>query len=91
MLGKSLIDRTAPNADAGAIIYLRKQVQPPTECSDKPAQAKSETDLVITPAMIEAGVCVLWESGRFDPVGDPDRLLVRGLLKAALSQRQRRA
>jgi hypothetical protein len=55
--------------------------------SDWQAGAHQTGEIEITEEMISAGVSVLWESGRFDPVGPPDRLLVREMLEAALALR----
>jgi hypothetical protein len=46
------------------------------------------TNVEMTPAMIEAGVIVLRESGRLEFEGTDDPLLVREILDAVLSQAQ---
>lgn len=48
-------------------------------------QAGELTDVVITPEMIEAGVRVLWESGKIEYESDSDRITVREILHASLS------
>jgi len=35
-----------------------------------------EKEIEITPEMIEAGVCVLWESGAHEPMDGVDQLLI---------------
>ena len=48
-------------------------------------QAGAQIKIEITPAMVEAGVRFLWESGRLDvESAGPDQLLVRDLLRACL-------
>ena len=52
---------------------------------EEAGQAGVLTEIEITPAMVEAGVRFLWESGRLDvESAGPDQLLVRDLLRACL-------
>lgn len=46
-----------------------------------------EAEIEITPEMIEAGVCVLWESGAIEaPMEDFNRELVQKIFVAMLSR-----
>lgn len=64
--------------------------------ADRPAHREApDSEIEITPEMIEAGVCVLWESGAVEhPMQDHDRALVReiylamdrALIKASMSR-----
>jgi hypothetical protein len=41
-----------------------------------------EAEIEITPEMIEAGVCVLWDSGAHEPMDGVDQLLIERIFVA---------
>jgi hypothetical protein len=51
--------------------------------ADADAKSKTEEEIEVTPAMIEVGASVLWNSGAVEtPMEDVDRALVRQIFVA---------